>query len=124
MTLEELYSSISGDYDYAKKVLRMDKMIDRFILKFAKDPSMQKLSAAYESGDATGIFEGAHSVKGVTANIGLTTLSSLTARISDEFRPGSSRKLSDEELDKIVKEAQALYDTTVKMIARYEAEKA
>lgn len=124
MTLEELYGSCQGDYEAAKKILRMDKMIDRFILKFPKDGSMDRLLAAVESKNAQEIFEASHSLKGVCANIGLISLSKAAGKVSDAYRPGQDCAMTDAELEESTAQIRELYDLAISTIAQYEQEKA
>ena len=71
MTLQELYQNIGGDYEQALRVLRMDKLLDKHIRKFTKNGVVETLLAAGETMDPTQLFETAHAVKGVCANLGL-----------------------------------------------------
>ena len=75
MTTQELYNQIGGSYDSAKKILQMDRLIGKFILKFLDEKSCAKLLNAYQANDPVGMFEGAHAMKGVCANLGLDKLS-------------------------------------------------
>ena len=43
MTLQELYESIDGSYEQAVKVLRVDKLIEKHIKKFADNGVVEKL---------------------------------------------------------------------------------
>ena len=43
---------------------------------------------------ATELFEAAHAMKGVCANLGLTVLADAASELTEEFRPGNERKLS------------------------------
>ena len=52
MTIEELYEQIGGDYEQAKRVLRMDKLIDKHIRKLATNGIIEALIAA-ASGERT-----------------------------------------------------------------------
>ena len=63
MTVQELYDNIGGSYDSAKRILQMDKLIGKFILKFLDDKSCEKLLTAWDAKDAAAMFEGAHALK-------------------------------------------------------------
>ncbi len=121
MTIQELYEKVGGSYESAKKILPMDKMIAKFVQKFANDKSYEKLSAAHEAGDAAGMFEGSHALKGVCANLGFNDLSKLASEISEEFRPGNARAMSDEELEGRFADLKALYDRTIAGIEEFAA---
>ena len=72
MTLQELYQMIGGDYDQALRVLRVEKLIDKHIRKLPVNGVVEKLLEAGKTMDPTQLFETAHAVKGITANLGLT----------------------------------------------------
>jgi len=120
MTLQELYAAIGGDYDKAVQVLRVEKLIDKHIRKLMKNGVVDSLIAAGESMDPTQLFETAHAVKGVCANLGLTELSDAASDIAEEYRPGNERKLTDEEVSAKLQEIAAMYQRTVDGIRQYE----
>lgn len=122
MTVEGLYQSIGGSYEDAKRTLMMDKMITRFILKLPDDPSFSTLWAAFQAGEEKGMFQGAHAMKGVCANLGLTELSRQAGEITEQFRPGSPRTLSGEELAQRMEQLKTGYDKAVEGIRAFAAE--
>jgi len=113
MTVQELYESIGGSYDSAKKILQMDKLISKFILKLLDDKSCENLMAAAAAQDAAGIFEGAHAMKGVCANLGLNSLSEAASAVAEEFRPGNSRSMEQGELDRRLADIKSQYGKTI-----------
>ena len=121
MTLEELYASIGGDYSRALKVLRVEKLVNKHIQKLPGNPIFPALVAAGETMDATALFENAHAMKGISANLGLTRIMELSTELADEFRPESTRKLSDEEVREKVKEIDTLFQHTSAEIKNYAA---
>ena len=120
MTLKELYESIDGDYDQATRVLRMEKLIDKHIRKFTKNGVMEKLLAAGEAKDSVEIFESAHAMKGICGNLGLKSLADPVSELSEEFRPGNERRMSDEEVDRLLAEVKERYQKVDEGIRRYE----
>ena len=122
MTVQELYANIGGDYASAKKILMMDKMISRFIVKLLDDKSCGRLLTAGQTMDPVGLFEGAHAMKGVCANLGLDELARAAGEITEEFRAGSPRKLSDEEVRERLDAIAARYRKTAEGIRAYAAQ--
>ncbi len=120
MTLQELYAEIGGDYDQAVRVLRMDKLIDKHIRKLTQNGVAENLLSAGKSMEPTTLFEAAHAMKGVCANLGLTALSEMASEIAEEYRPGNPRTLSDAEVSKRIAGIEALYQRTADGIRRYE----
>ena len=119
MTLQELYQAIDGSYEQAQKVLRMDKLIDKHIRKLPANTVFSSLIAAGESLDPTALFEKAHAVKGVCANLGLVKLSLAASEISEEFRPGNSRRMTDDEVREKLEEIKRMYETAKEEIEKY-----
>ena len=107
MTLQELYQEIGGDYDQALRVLRIEKLVDKHIRKFTTNTAVAALLSAQDTMDPEVLFENAHAVKGITANLGLNGICAVATEISEEFRPGRSRKLSDDELREIYEKTTA-----------------
>lgn len=124
MTVRELYESIGGNYDSAKRILMNDAMIARFIKMLPDDRSCERMIAAGEEMDADGLFQGAHAMKGVCANLGLDELSRAAGEITEEFRPGNPRRLSDDEVRGRLAEIRARYGAAVDAIRRFAAEQA
>ena len=120
MTLQELYQRIGGDYDQALRVLHIEKLIDKHIRKFPKNGVVDTLLDAGKTMDPTGLFETAHAVKGVCANLGLTVLSDAAAEITEEFRPGNARKLSDAEIGEKLHKIEDMYNRIKEGIRQYE----
>lgn len=119
MTLQELYAQINGDYDHATRVLRVDKLIDKHIRKLPKNGVVDELLQAGQEKDPGKMFETAHAMKGLCANLGLLRLSDLASDIAEEYRPGNSRTLSDDEVDGKLQEIASLYAKTVDGINQY-----
>ena len=120
MTLAELYETIDGDYEKALRVLRMDKLIDKHIRKLTNNGVIDKLLAAGAAFDAVQLFESAHAAKGVCGNLGLMKLSNAASEIAEEFRPGSTRKMTDEEVKEKIAAIASLYERTSDGIRAYE----
>jgi len=121
MTIEELYQQIGGDYEQAQKVLRMDKLIDKYIRKLAQNEIFSNLFNASEGLDPTAVFEAAHAIKGVCANLGLVSLSEKASELAEEFRPGNGRNLSDEDVRARIEEIKQQFNSSVEGIKEYEA---
>ena len=122
MTVQELYERIGGSYDSAKRILPMDKLIGKFVLKFLDDKSYEKLTTAWAEKDTAGVFDGAHAIKGVCANLGLNTLSEQASAIAEEFRPGNARTMDDAEVGRRMDELKATYERTIEGIRAFAAE--
>ena len=119
MNIQELYQSIDGDYDQAIRVLRVEKLVDKHIRRFVDNDVVDGLLAAGSSMDPTDLFDAAHAVKGVAANLGLTKLSDMASEITEDFRPGNERKLSDEDVKQRIETIRELHEQIVYKIRKY-----
>ena len=120
MTLQELYQNMGEDYEQAIRVLRMDKLVDKHIRKLTKNGVVDQLLTAGETMDPTRMFECAHAMKGVCANLGLTGLSRAASDIAEEYRPGKARQHTDEEVKAMLSQIAAMYQKTAEAIRKYE----
>ena len=118
MTLPELYQRIDGSYDQALRVMRMDKLIDKYIRKY---PDSGMAEAVLEAEDSSALFEAAHAMKGVCANLGLTALAEDASLLTEEFRPGGVRQLSDGEVQEILDRIEQQHQKAVDGIRLYQA---
>lgn len=119
MTLKELYASIGGDYEQAVRVLRMDKLIDKHIRKLTQNSVIDQLLEAGKAMDPTLLFETAHAAKGVCANLGLRTLADMASEIAEEYRPGTARKMTDDQVKQKLDQIAELYRRTAEGIRIY-----
>ncbi len=122
MTVQELYERIGGNYESAKRILPMDKLIAKFIVKFLDDGSAPALFAAWDARDAAKTFEGAHALKGVCGNLGLDALSAQASAICEELRPGAARTMDDAALAARVDALRADYKRAAEGIRAFAAE--
>ncbi|MBR4742109.1 MAG: Hpt domain-containing protein [Desulfovibrio sp.] len=119
MTVKDLYASIDGNYESAKRILQMDALIEKFLPKLLNDKSFSKLQTAMANKDEKELFEASHAMKGVFANLGLDKLSSMASEISEEFRPGKSRTMTDEDLQSRFEALEQKYTTSIQAIQNY-----
>ena len=120
MTLKELYETIQGDYDQALRVLRVEKLLDKHIRKLPKGGTIEALLSAGEAMDPTAMFETSHAVKGICGNLGLVKLAAAASAISEEYRPGNPRTMTDDQVKAKLGEIGELYAQTAAGIAKYE----
>lgn len=121
MTIQELYDQIGGNYDHAVQIMRMDKMISKYLLKLSDSDVCDKLKEAAGSMDPGDLFESAHAMKGVCANLGLDDLAAAVSEVTEEYRPGAGRKLSDDEVKAKLDEIFSKFEKTKAGIEEYKA---
>ncbi len=96
MTVEESYNSIGADYADICKRFGGETLVKKFALKFLQDPSYQALEKAIADGEAQEAFRAAHTLKGISANLSLTNLYTVSSALTEKLRGG---KLEDYEED-------------------------
>ena len=121
MTLEELYRKIDGDYAQACQVLRVDKLIDKHIRRFPTGGIVEAVLNAGKTLEPVAMFESAHAMKGVCSNLGLKSLATIASVITEEYRPGSVRNLTDDQIRAQLENLERLYRKTVDGISEYAA---
>lgn len=87
MDIKELYEKIGGNYDDVLGRLMKETFVEKFALMYLKDTSYNTLIAAIESGNIEEQFRGAHSLKGVAANLGFSNLRKAAANLTEQLRP-------------------------------------
>ncbi len=118
MTLEECYSLIKADYKAAKSQLVSEAIIEKFMIKYLNEPTMQALRDAVKAGDIEESFRTAHTLKGVALNLALKQLHEAASELTEQLR--SRTQPADEKLMQKVEEA---YELVISGISRYVEEK-
>ena len=117
MTIEECYIQLHGDYADAKKRLMTDRLVEKFMLKFPADPTMQELVSAVAAGDIATSFRAVHTLKGVAANLAFTELQKAASELTEQLR--DQKNQADPAL---YEKVQAAYQNTVSVIESYRNE--
>lgn len=95
MTLNDFYTGIGETMDEVLSRLRMESRIFKYLGLFLKDPSFEELNTAFEQKDAVSAFRAAHTMKGVSANLGLNKLMSTSSDLTEDLRPGAFTENSE-----------------------------
>lgn len=86
MTIQECYQQLGGDFSEVKKRLPSVNLVKKFITKFLDDSSFSELCLAMEEGNREKAFHAAHTLKGVSANLGLNQLLSTVTLLTEQLR--------------------------------------
>ena len=86
MTIQECYQKLGGDYAQVEKRLPGFHLIRRFIAKFLDDGSYPELCRAMEQGQTEEAFRAAHTLKGVSANLGFYRLTASSGELTELLR--------------------------------------
>lgn len=86
MNIRECYYKIGGDYESVLKRLGSEDFIKRIVQRFPKDTSYQMIMDGIATGDAELAFRGAHTLKGVCANLDFARLYESSSRLTEILR--------------------------------------
>lgn len=87
MDIKELYAKIGGNYEDVLGRLMKDSLVEKFALMYLKDTSFDTLMAAISAGNIADSFRAAHSLKGVSANLGFEELRKSASDLTEQLRP-------------------------------------
>lgn len=116
MNINECYQAMGADYEEVFGRLRNERLITKFVLKFPGDPSFSQLQSTLEEKNVEEAFRAAHTLKGVSQNLGFTPLYEATATLTEVLRAGNLPE-DDNMMNAVAKE----YERTVAAIEQLNA---
>ena len=117
MTIQECYQKLGGEFAQVEKRLPSVSLVRKFIIKFLDDDSFSKLCYAMQNGQREEAFRAAHTLKGVSANLGFSRLLASAGALTELLRaeaetiPGGAAAL--------LEEVKQDYEVTVGAIRAY-----
>lgn len=115
MTVQELYSSLNADLADALSRLMREDLVARFVVSLIEDPEYDKLKAAVKEENWGDAFRAAHTLKGTSANLGLSVLSQKAGTVTEALRNGAP----DIDISNIVTELDEEYIKTIKLLKEF-----
>lgn len=88
MTVQQYYAAIGADYNEVIRRLGNEDRIRRFLLKFPADQSFSILCHSLAENQYEEAFRAAHSLKGISMNLGLTPLAESSSAVTEALRAG------------------------------------
>lgn len=86
MTVKQCYEAMGANYEEVESRLRTEERIKKFLLKVLNDKSYDLLCSSIEQSNMEEAFRAAHTLKGISQNLSLTTLYHSTSILSDILR--------------------------------------
>lgn len=119
MTIEQCYQKLHGDYAQVLQRLPSPSLVERFVVKFLGDNSFSSLCEAMEAGKTEDAFRAAHTLKGISANLGLEQLRSSASQLTELLRGeiGPMPVAAEELMEQVRKD----YALTVEAIEEFQA---
>ncbi len=111
MTLKECYAALEGDYESVLSRLMMERLVQKFALKFLDAASFNNLVKNMSESNWDDAFRDAHTLNGVCQNLSFTKLFSSSSLMTEALRDGNT-----EEAANILSQVKADYEQTVSAI--------
>lgn len=115
MTLKECYDALGANYEETLGRLCSERLVEKFALKFPLDESFSMLERAIQEEKWEEAFRAAHTLKGVSLNLGFTKLYQASDELTEALRGG--KRLTDDSLQERTEEE---YRRTVALLREYE----
>ena len=116
MKLKECYQKMNGDYDDIMARLPREASIIKYLRKFAENQEFQDMLCAAVEKDYQKVFELSHDLKGMAANLSITTLQGYVSEICEQTR----NKVPDSGFDELLQKAKEEYDIVIEAINQLE----
>ncbi len=118
ITVKDCYDRFNGNYEEAKQRLMDDKRIERFMLKFLSDDTMDQIKDAITRENYEGLHRAVHTLKGLAANLSFTELQYAAEDFADQL--DRTRGTVDPSL---LENLELCYARVVETIEEYKAQK-
>lgn len=118
MNLKECYTRMNCDYEAAVEQFQAENLIEKYMLKFPSEKTIDTLREAIKNEDVEASFAAAHTLKGLAANLAFKCLYDATYELTEQLRP--KNVTADTEL---VSKVEQCYSLIVTTIAEYKKEK-
>lgn len=95
------------------------KLYEKFIFKFLDDKNFGKLKEHLDCGDYAEAFKDVHTLKGVTANLGLDPMRSSIVEINELLRNKTEAEIDTEQIKVQMEELTKQYERCLEIIAKF-----
>lgn len=117
MTIQECYQKLGGEFAQGEKRLPSVGLVRKFIVKFLDDDSYSNLCLAMQNGQREEAFRAAHTLKGVSANLGFSRLLASAGALAELLR-AENESIPGRTAD-LLEEVRQDYELTVSVIRAY-----
>lgn len=120
MQLKECYDVFGGSFESVKQRIPNEQIIKKFLNKFLSEESFSNLKSMLEKEEYEEAFRAAHSLKGVSANLGFDTLYSSSAEMTELLREYASSPVDQEACIECFQRVSEHYEAIVTTIRQME----
>lgn len=117
MNLKECYARMNCDYEAAIEQFQVEKLIEKYMLKFPGEKTMDSLREAVKNEDIEASFAASHTLKGLAANLAFKCLYDSAYELTEQLRPKTEQADKD-----LLCKVEQCYSLIVSTIKQYEAE--
>lgn len=114
--LEENGADVEGTL---KRFMGNEALYMKFIMKFLDDKNFEGLESNLEKNDYEGAYVSAHTLKGVTANLGLNPVYGVATQISDLLKGKDPGEIDRGKLDALRDQLEAEHSRFVRLLEKY-----
>lgn len=119
MNLKECYQAFGGDYEDTMKRMGMERLLQKFMLKFLDDKSFEELCSSMEQKKYEEAFRAAHTLKGLCLNLGFKTLAESSSSLTEALRSQQFEESNLVEIMKMLEQVKRDYEMTVSVITEF-----
>lgn len=119
MNLQECYQAFGGDYEDTMKRMGMERLLQKFMLKFLDDKSFEELCSSMEQKKYEEAFRAAHTLKGLCLNLGFKTLAESSSSLTEALRSQQFEESNLVEIMKMLEQVKRDYEMTVSVITEF-----
>ncbi|MDO4290733.1 MAG: Hpt domain-containing protein [Eggerthellaceae bacterium] len=117
MTLDACYALMGGNLEEVRGRLRSDERVAKFARFFRSDETYASLERSWEQRAMAEAFRAAHTLKGVSRDLGFTPLHVASAELADVLRPAKEGGAVDEAAaEKLMEDVKRAYDKTIEAL--------
>lgn len=120
MQLRECYDSFGGSYEDVKKRIPKEEMIKKFAIKFLSETSYELLCRNLEKKDYEEAFRAAHSLKGVSQNLGFQRLGNSSSTMAELLRNSSEKDIDKDQCEAVLQQVTADYEEVTGALRKLE----
>ena len=114
--LEENGADVEGTL---KRFMGNEALYMKFIMKFLDDKNFEGIKSNLEKNDFEGAYVSAHTLKGVTANLGLNPVYGVATQISDMLKGKAPGEIDREKLEALKDQLAAEHSRFIQLLEKY-----